>query len=1237
MVQTIDLNQNVKYFLDEQTGQITISGQLATFRDMAFLSYALIQRGEAERVLPVLRLMNSDQFKGELALTDLALRIWTFGEYLKVTEDQDFKLEIEGIIEETTLLLDSNWQKPQPHWLQQGNEGIYLSHLAMYFAAVQANIQNGVGERGVRLLKAIRDLVFASFIKEGRVVSELGDTAIHGDIITAAIPFGMLGIEDRILIEALYKLEETLVSKGVRFKASDTFYGGCERADLTCLLAWYYAKKGDTVRAKKLLAHVETLQKEDSKLYEVDASTAKEPLLLTYWREHAGEPPVSTWGGVLLELSQAALVSGDVRSDSLDSVNLVHQPTGCDDPYVILPYERFPRHPEAGDSVLVRLLTQPFQVSQVVTVRAAVNGIPAAEAVSAVMKVTDGGEKVWEAQLGPYLAGDEVSYAFALQSGSKSLNSATYSFQVRTWTALERVHGLYETTDGFVVELAYGAEDTRTAQLSFRADKSGAIKLTFAADVERLQGAPAQRAALAVGRARLEAEVRGGKLALALRSAEGVLMEGFAAEGKPLIEALTDGSGCLHKLRLNLKTKPEQRWFGMGERFSHYEYSGQEVDQYVYNQYRDQGLKTYMPVPFAISSGGYAIFVDTALYSTFRFHTRLSDLVEVEADVSPVSQQLVAYLFAEEPLTMVGQFTHLSGKPVLPPKWSFGPWMSSNNWDSQAEVLKQAELTAKYQIPSTVLVIEQWSDEATFYIFNDAQYNVKDGNQPFHYDEFQFPEWGRWPNPKGMVEELHEQGLKVLLWQIPIHKHMYGVAHGQRDQDEITLLEQGYCVKTADGEPYTLPYNWFKDCHIIDFTNPEAAKWWFNKRQYLADEIGVDGFKTDGGEFVFGHDLQFYDGSTGREMRNLYPNLYVGSYYDFIQQYAKDGGITFSRAGYTGAQRYPMHWAGDERSTFQAFRSSMIAGLSSSMSGIPFWGWDLGGFHGDIPAAELFIRSTQMAAFCPVMQYHAETKGEFNQDRTPWNIAERTNQPIVIDLYKRYADIRMNLLPYIYDQAIRTSRTGLPMMRAMSLQFPADPHCTEMISEYMFGESLLVAPVTEEGHGAKEIYFPEGSWLSLFDQDEVQGPCLMKVAAPLETIPVFQKQDSVIALNLAENYSLGDHVGNSVNGYEHLCFRVYVAGELQAEFEDDLGNRVIISAKRVSGQIHLHWSGSLSHNQPITFILHQPDGVSFVSNSETEFSPVDHVEQLLPGHFLNSQKNLLITVQESAGSLVIAQ
>ncbi|UKS30348.1 hypothetical protein LOZ80_15985 [Paenibacillus sp. HWE-109] len=1236
-MQTQHTQSNLDFVLDEHTGQVTITGHRAANRDLVFLSYALIQRGEADRALPLLRLLQSRSGQKEdrdhVLPTDAALVLWVVGEYVKATDDLAFKAELGSYAAATTLYLEANWQRPQTHWLKDESEGIYLSHLAIYFAALQVNVQNGIGERGVRLLKAIRERLFASMIKDGRVISQLGDTAIHGDIVTAAIPFGLLGIEDRILIEALYELEETLVEQGVRFKVGDTSYGGCERPDLTCLLAWYYAKKGDTVRAKELLAHVENLLDKMGWLPEVDIATAKESLLLTHSLERYGEPDVSVWSSILVTLTQASLLSGKSNKEELDSVRLIHQPTGYDDPYVILPYERFPREPQAGDTVIVRLLTQPFQASQIVSVQAAVNGVPAAEAVPAVMKVMDGGEKVWEAQLGPYLAGDEVSYAFALQQGGKSQRSATYSFHVRAWVPLAHVRALETTEDGFVALLAYGAEASRTAALTFRADASGAVQVTFAADGEPANGQPAQQAAVAVGRARLEASVREGKLALVLRSAESELMEGFAAEGKPLVEALIDGAGLLHKLRLNFRTKPEHRWFGMGERFSHYEYSGQEVDQYVYNQYRDQGLKTYMPVPFAISSGGYALFVDTPLYSTFRFHTRLSDLVEVEVDVSSATQQVVAYLFADEPLAMVGQFTQLSGRPMLPPKWSFGPWMSSNNWDSQAEVLKQAELTARYQIPSTVLVIEQWSDEATFYIFNDAQYEVKDGSEPFRYDDFEFPEWGRWPSPKTMVDELHNQGLKVLLWQIPIHKHMYGVAHAQRDQDEITLLKQGYEVKTAAGEAYTLPYNWFKDSHIIDFTNPEASKWWFDKRQYLAEEIGVDGFKTDGGEFVFGHDLQFFDGSTGREMRNLYPNLYVGSYYDFIGKYARDGGITFSRAGYTGAQRYPLHWAGDERSTFEAFRSSMIAGLSSSMSGIPFWGWDLGGFHGDIPTAELFVRSTQMAAFCPVMQYHAETKGEFNQDRTPWNIAERTGQPLVIDLYKKYADIRMNLLPYIYEQAIRTSRTGLPMMRAMSLQYPADPHCTELISQYMFGESLLVAPVMEEGHFSKEVYFPEGMWLSLQEQEEIQGACLLKVAAPLANIPVYQKQNSVIALHLGDDYSLGDHVGNRVDRYEHLCLRIYVTSELETEFEDDLGNHLVMTAKRDHAKVQLQWSGQI--NQAVTFMLYQPDGVSHVTSSGTELSTVDNVEQLKPGQYVFFRKDVVIATEESAGSLVI--
>ena len=249
-MQTQDENQLVDFNIEEHSEQITIAGEIAPLRDIAFLSYALIQRGEAKRALPLLRLLSGSARKEQLSLTDASLGLWVVGEYLKSMEDSEFQQEILNFVEETTVRLEENWQKPQLHWLTSEGEGIYLSHLAMYFAAIQANSQNGVGERGVRLLKAIRELVFAKFIKEGRVISQLGDSAIHGDIITAAIPFGMLGIEDRILIEALYQLEETLVGQGVSLKIGDTYFGGCERSDLTCFLAWYYAKKGDSVGRK---------------------------------------------------------------------------------------------------------------------------------------------------------------------------------------------------------------------------------------------------------------------------------------------------------------------------------------------------------------------------------------------------------------------------------------------------------------------------------------------------------------------------------------------------------------------------------------------------------------------------------------------------------------------------------------------------------------------------------------------------------------------------------------------------------------------------------------------------------------------------------------------------------------------------------------------------------------------------------------------------------------------------
>lgn len=197
-------------------------------------------------------------------------------------------------------------------------------------------------------------------------------------------------------------------------------------------------------------------------------------------------------------------------------------------------------------------------------------------------------------------------------------------------------------------------------------------------------------------------------------------------------------------------------------------------------------------MPLVISSGGYGLYLQSSYYSIFRCGSDNPELLQIEADVRLERQSLDWRLFAGKPADMLSQYTNVTGKPKLPPKWAFGPWMSSNIWDSEREVDAQLASTVRHGIPSTVMVLEQWSDESTFYIFNDAGYEVKDGAERFVHDDFTFPSWGRWPDPRAMVRRIHEHAIKVLLWQAPVMKYMDGIAHAQRDEDER------YMLKTSD-------------------------------------------------------------------------------------------------------------------------------------------------------------------------------------------------------------------------------------------------------------------------------------------------------------------------------------------------------------------------------------------------------------------------------------------------------
>lgn len=307
--------------------------------------------------------------------------------------------------------------------------------------------------------------------------------------------------------------------------------------------------------------------------------------------------------------------------------------------------------------------------------------------------------------------------------------------------------------------------------------------------------------------------------------------------------------------------------------------------------------------------------------------------------------------------------------------------------------------------------------------------------------------------------------------------------------------------------------------------------------------IGIDGFKTDGGEMVWGRNTSFYDGSDGLEMRNEYPNAYIEAYYDFTEENTGTG-MTFSRAGTAGVQSTGVFWAGDQSSTFDALQDSISAGLSAGISGIPFWGWDLAGFTGDFPTAELYKRSTQAAAFAPIMQFHSEKANPSpSEERSPWNVQERTGDDTIIPTFRYYVNTRMNILPYIYSEAQQCTEDGTPLIRAMMIDFPEDPEAYDLEEQYMFGRSLLVAPVLEEGQTVKEIYLPEGEWIDFFHNALTAGGGTKNYYCDVDSIPVYVRNGSIIPMNLNEDYELGGSIGNDVDNYTNLTFRVYPKGD----------------------------------------------------------------------------------------------
>ena len=493
---------------------------------------------------------------------------------------------------------------------------------------------------------------------------------------------------------------------------------------------------------------------------------------------------------------------------------------------------------------------------------------------------------------------------------------------------------------------------------------------------------------------------------------------------------VTDPEGQLHVTE-QLDLGVGEKIYGLGERFTNFIKNGQTVD--IWNEDGGTGTEqAYKNIPFYLSNKNYGLFVDNPGKVSFEVGSEKVSRVQFSVLGEEMSYSVIG---GENLKSILNTYTDLTGKPPLVPDWSYGLWLSTSfttDYDEKT-VLDFVDGMAERNIPLSVFHFDcRWMKELEWC--------------NFEWDKSKFPD------PEGLLKKLHDRGLKICVWINPYI--------GQKSPLFEEGAKKGYFIKNEDGSAWQWDL-WQAGMAIVDFTNPEATKWYQDHLKRLV-AMGVDCFKTDFGERIPTKGVKYYDGSDPELMHNYYTQQYNEAVYDvLVETKGADQAILFARSATVGGQQFPVHWGGDCSSNYPSMAESLRAGLSFGMSGFGYWSHDIAGFE-DQATPDLYKRWTQFGLLSSHSRYHGSTAY-----KVPWLYGDEA-----VDVSREFTDLKLQLKPYLERMAQETHKTGVPMMRAMVLEFPNDPTCEDIDTQYMLGSDVLVAPVFSED-GVARFYVPD--------------------------------------------------------------------------------------------------------------------------------------------------------------------